>query len=127
MRGKYGDLGKAWKVAKKIQEQSGFGLREEDCERSINGIVNHWQGSSPAELRVPWLKHRESDIVPYARANVLSKSLQSESGSSESDSNSMARAKMRGIAWHGEGGWRGRPGGQLELLPRGNFQFDEAD
>ena len=27
---------KAWKVAKAMQEQSGFGLREEDCERSIN-------------------------------------------------------------------------------------------
>ena len=28
---------KAWKDAK--SEQLGFGLREEDCERSINGII----------------------------------------------------------------------------------------
>ena len=27
---------KALKVAKAMQEQSGFGLREEDCERSFN-------------------------------------------------------------------------------------------
>ena len=47
VRDKYGNLKKAWKDAKKMQEQSGFGLREEDCERSINGIVNHRQGSSP--------------------------------------------------------------------------------
>ena len=29
---------KAWKFAKAMQEQSGFDPREEDCERSINGI-----------------------------------------------------------------------------------------
>ena len=36
---KYADMEKAWKDARKVQEQSGFDLREEDCERSIDGIV----------------------------------------------------------------------------------------
>ena len=35
VRDKYGKLKKAWKDAKKWKEQSGFGLREEDCEWSI--------------------------------------------------------------------------------------------
>ena len=39
VRDKYTNMKKSWKVAKAMQEQSGFGLREEDCERSINGII----------------------------------------------------------------------------------------
>ena len=46
VRDKYGNLKRAWKDAKTMQEQSGFGIREEDCERTINGIVK--QGSSPS-------------------------------------------------------------------------------
>ena len=37
VRDKYTKM-KAWKDAKTMQEQSGFALREEDCERSINSI-----------------------------------------------------------------------------------------
>ena len=46
VRDKYNNMKKAWKGAKTMQEQSGFGLREEDCERTINGIVD--QASSPS-------------------------------------------------------------------------------
>ena len=48
VRDKYGNLKRAWKDAKTILEQleSGFGIREEDCERPTNGIVK--QGSSPS-------------------------------------------------------------------------------
>ncbi|KAN0077841.1 hypothetical protein V8E54_006145, partial [Elaphomyces granulatus] len=30
----------AWQAAKKLQEQSGFGVREDDCTRSINEVLN---------------------------------------------------------------------------------------
>ena len=46
VRDKYGNLKRAWKDAKTMQEQSGFGIREEDCERPTNGIIK--QGSSPS-------------------------------------------------------------------------------
>lgn len=39
VRDKCTNMKKAWKEAKAMQEQSGFGLREEDCERSINGFI----------------------------------------------------------------------------------------
>ena len=32
VRDKYGNLNGAWKNAKAMQEQSGFGLREDNCE-----------------------------------------------------------------------------------------------
>ena len=35
---KYTNMNRAWKDAKTVQGQSGFGLREEDFERSINSI-----------------------------------------------------------------------------------------
>ena len=52
VRDKYTNMKKAWKDAKTIQEQSGFGLREEDCERSIFLMVFKFvgQGSSPSQL-----------------------------------------------------------------------------
>ena len=48
VRDKYTNMKKAWKDAKMMQEQSGFGLREEDCERSINGIIYSSCPSTPA-------------------------------------------------------------------------------
>ena len=43
-RDKYPNMKKSWKEAKMMQEQSGFCLREEDCERSINGIISSYLG-----------------------------------------------------------------------------------
>ena len=43
VRDKYGNLKKAWKNAKKLQEH----LREEDCETSVNGIVSPLAVATP--------------------------------------------------------------------------------
>ena len=43
-RDKCGNLKRAWKDAETMQEQSDFGIREEDCERPTNGTVK--QGST---------------------------------------------------------------------------------
>ena len=42
LRDKYNSMEKPWKDAKAIQEQSGFGLREEGCERSITASGILW-------------------------------------------------------------------------------------
>ena len=39
IKDKYNNMKKAWRDAKAIQERSGFGLREEDCEATVNGII----------------------------------------------------------------------------------------
>jgi hypothetical protein len=52
LKDKYTNMKKAWKDAKAMQEQSGFGLKEEDCERSINGIVDQRQLSAVAIRRI---------------------------------------------------------------------------
>ena len=39
IRSKYHNMKAAWKAAKQLQEQSGFGLKEDDCESSINGKI----------------------------------------------------------------------------------------
>jgi hypothetical protein len=51
VKDKYNNMKKAWKDAKAMQEQSGFGLREEDCEGTINGIVDQSQLSADAISR----------------------------------------------------------------------------
>ena len=51
VRDKYTNMKKAWMDAKMMQEQSGFGLRE-DCERSINGIIHTSNLSTPANAQV---------------------------------------------------------------------------
>ena len=52
LRDKYTKLEKTWKDAKTMQEQSDFGIREGDCERSINGM--HPSSPGKAALRYSW-------------------------------------------------------------------------
>ena len=49
---KYTNMKKAWKDTKMMQDQSGFGLREEDCRRSINDIIHSSYLSTPANVQV---------------------------------------------------------------------------
>ena len=39
IKSKYHNMRTAWKAAKKLQEQSGFGVREDDCTNSVNGKI----------------------------------------------------------------------------------------
>jgi hypothetical protein len=39
IKAKYHNFRTSWKAAKKLQDQSGFGLKEDDCEASINGNI----------------------------------------------------------------------------------------
>jgi hypothetical protein len=39
IKAKYHNMKAAWKVAKQLQDQSGFGLKEDDCESSVNGKI----------------------------------------------------------------------------------------
>ena len=39
IKSKYHNMRNSWKAAKKLQEQSGFGVKEDDCSSSINGKI----------------------------------------------------------------------------------------
>ena len=39
IKSKYHNMKYSWNAAKKMQEQSGFGMKEDDCSRSINGRI----------------------------------------------------------------------------------------
>lgn len=40
IKSKYHNMKNSWKAAKKLQDQSGFGWKEEDCESSVNELLN---------------------------------------------------------------------------------------
>ena len=59
IKSKYHNMKASWQAAKKLQEQSGFGIREDDCSRSINGricqllAIYQAPAANPALLRGP--------------------------------------------------------------------------
>ena len=51
VRDKFTNMKKAGMEAKMMQEQSGFGLREEDCEWSISGMIHSSYLSTTANVQ----------------------------------------------------------------------------
>jgi len=40
IKSKYHNMKNSWKAAKKLQEESGFGVKEDDCTGSVNDVLN---------------------------------------------------------------------------------------
>jgi len=48
IKSKYHNMRASWQAAKKLQEQSSFGVREDECSASINEVLNKNVGSLEA-------------------------------------------------------------------------------
>ena len=70
-RGKYTKMKKAQKDAKTMQEQSGFGLKDGDCERCINGLVDQASPPPYRSWRLASIQiKQEEPSLPEARCNL---------------------------------------------------------
>ena len=71
VRDKYTNMKKAWKEAKTMQEQSGFGLRGEDCESTEN-----IESYSYLLIYRPGRRTRANALAPVFTATYFEVSLQ---------------------------------------------------